>query len=521
MHIFETNKPFSDSRLWQLQRDYYTNAGIKAWRNGDVPHYVTNNPAMAATYAEIIFGFLRDRARIAPHQKENIYLLELGPGSGRLAYHLLTHLHTLCKNAAFEVPPFTYVMSDLSPHNIAFWKGHQKLKPFLDKDWLDFACFDVNASDEINLQISGTRLTKGTLKTPLLIVANYLLDSVPQDLFYITQKKVYDAETALTFTGDYKETMTPADIMPQLQANYHTLITDPTTRYSENALNLLLEYYRLHIDQSWLLFPHIAIRCLERLRSISAGGFLLISADKGSHQLPDLDYNKPPQIIKHGGGFSLNVNFHALVSYFASYGALSFNTRQYHESISVSALLMLEQPENYAETAMAFRNHAERFGPDDAFRLKKHFTQNAYELSLVQMESCLRLLWFDTNMFKELIPGLLMLAENATPKEITNISLLLYQVWNNYYGIGEEGDLAFDIGSIFYQLSRYTDALFFFERSLEVHPPDTAVLYNMAGCYYMLRDDEQALKWIDQTFKLNPEHEGAHRLLKELSEVKS
>jgi tetratricopeptide (TPR) repeat protein len=124
-------------------------------------------------------------------------------------------------------------------------------------------------------------------------------------------------------------------------------------------------------------------------------------------------------------------------------------------------------------------------------------------------------------MFKELIPGLLMLAEDATPKEITNISLLLYEVWNNYYGIGEEGDLAFDIGSIFYQLSRYTDALFFFERSIEVHPPDTAVLYNMAGCYYMLRNDDQALKWIDQTFKLNPEHEGAHRLLKELSEVKS
>jgi hypothetical protein len=257
---------------------------------------------MAASYAEIIFGFLRDCARIAPHQKENIYFLELGTGSGRLAYHLLTHLDNLCKNAAFEVPPFTYVMSDLSPHNITFWKSHQKFKPFLDKNQLDFACFDVNTSDEINLQVSGARLTKGTLKNAPAYCSQLPFRQCAQDLFYITKKKVYDGETVLTLTGDYNETMTPADIMPQLEVNYHTLITDPTTRYSENALNLLLEYYRLNIDRSWLLFPHTAIRCLERLRDISAGGFLLISADKDATSYPIWIITSPRKLLNMAAG---------------------------------------------------------------------------------------------------------------------------------------------------------------------------------------------------------------------------
>jgi len=44
MHHLEKQRPFSQSRIWQLQRDYFSGAGIDAWRSGQVPHYVTGDP---------------------------------------------------------------------------------------------------------------------------------------------------------------------------------------------------------------------------------------------------------------------------------------------------------------------------------------------------------------------------------------------------------------------------------------------------------------------------------------------
>jgi tetratricopeptide (TPR) repeat protein len=351
----------------------------------------------------------------------------------------------------------------------------------------------------------------------LIVLANYLWDSVSQDLFYITDQNAYDVQTTLSVPEALEGTKTPTELMQQVDVAYRTVLTDTTKRYTENPFNLLLEHYRQNIKNSWLLFPHIAIRCLERLHSLSTEGFLLISADKGKHRLQDLDHKKPPDIVKHAGGFSLSVNFHAIVTYFAAQGGQSFSPRQHHQSINISALLKLPDAENYVETKSAFRNQVERFGPDDFFRLKKHFVENRYDMSLMQMESYLRLSGFDTHVFNHLLPFLLQMAEEATAEETANITLLLYEVWNNYYSIGEEGDLAFDIGSVFYQLCCYEDALVFFERSLEVHPPDTAVFYNIAGCYYMLGDDEQALKFIDQTIKLDPNHKGADWLIKAIS----
>src|SRR5690242_11625574 len=84
----ETRQRLSRSILWKLQRSYFHRAGIEAWRGAAVPHYVTNNPALAHAYAEVFLGFLRDaRAELDP--AEPVTIVELGAGSGRFAYLFL------------------------------------------------------------------------------------------------------------------------------------------------------------------------------------------------------------------------------------------------------------------------------------------------------------------------------------------------------------------------------------------------------------------------------------------------
>lgn len=46
---------FSEAPIWDLQRTYYEELGIKAWNNDQVPQYITSNPMIATAYAEMIF----------------------------------------------------------------------------------------------------------------------------------------------------------------------------------------------------------------------------------------------------------------------------------------------------------------------------------------------------------------------------------------------------------------------------------------------------------------------------------
>src|SRR5947209_9498405 len=109
--IVETRRPFSSSHIWQLQDAYFAGRGVEAWRQGEVPHYVTSNPTIANSYAEIVLGFRRDRQRLAATPGP-LTIIELGAGSGRFAFHFLRRLEALCAEA--DVPPtgFRYILTD-------------------------------------------------------------------------------------------------------------------------------------------------------------------------------------------------------------------------------------------------------------------------------------------------------------------------------------------------------------------------------------------------------------------------
>ena len=94
-YIIAEKQPFSQSLLWEWQQHYFAEMGVEAWRQGEVPHYVTSNPTMANSYAEIVFALWRDQQRLGQPDKasdEPLYLCELGAGSGRFAFHFLKRL---------------------------------------------------------------------------------------------------------------------------------------------------------------------------------------------------------------------------------------------------------------------------------------------------------------------------------------------------------------------------------------------------------------------------------------------
>ena len=89
----ENKVPFSDSKLWDWQRGYYSVKGIEAWSSNDVPFEVTSNPYIESSYANIIVRFIQDYSRQNPETaKEPFYILELGAGTGQFSYYFLKAL---------------------------------------------------------------------------------------------------------------------------------------------------------------------------------------------------------------------------------------------------------------------------------------------------------------------------------------------------------------------------------------------------------------------------------------------
>jgi tetratricopeptide (TPR) repeat protein len=502
---------FSEAPIWELQRSYYEEQGIQAWQGEEVPQYITSNPIIAASYAEIIFGFLQDRARLG-NTNAPVTIVELGAGSGRLAFQVLKELEELRDYAGIELPPFRYVMSDLAASNIAYWQQHQSLQPFVEQGVLDFAQFDAVHDTELSLKQSGIRIRPADLQQPLLVIANYFFDSIPQELLYVDESQIYECDVSLQFP-DGAAGLMPSDILRQVIPKYHYR---RAAEYEQESYPYrgVIELYQHKLEDSHVLFPAVGLACLERLGQLSQAGFVLLTADKGDNRLESWEYAEAPKLIHHGS-FSLEANYHAIQHVYEQKGALALFTKHRYKSLNVGCILMLQQPLGYANTRLAYRRFVDRFGPDDFFRLKAWFEEHLDQLELPQLHAFWRLSGYDAQLFIQSAKRISSLLLTSGEQEINDIRDGMHLMWKSYYSMGEKHDLALDCGRLLYQVDLFEDALVFFERSLlnEYEEVDSTVLYPMAICCYEAGKEEAAWDYAKRALAMEPEHEGALALL--------
>ncbi|WP_169088244.1 SAM-dependent methyltransferase [Paenibacillus sp. PL91] len=501
---------FSEAPIWELQRAYFEEQGIEAWQNEEVPQYITNNPVIATAYAEILFGFLQDRARLG-HLAEPVTILELGAGSGRLAFQVLKELGELIDYAGIALPPYRYVMSDLPVKNMAYWQQHPSLKPFVQQGILDFAKFDAVHDAELHLTQSGDTIKKASLKQPLLIIANYFFDSIPQELIYVDEGNIFECRVSLTLP-DEGEAPAALDMLERMVPEYHYRRAAEYEQKSYPYLDVI-ELYKQKLEDSHILFPETGLDCLERLGQLSQEGFALLTADKGDHRLDNWAFAEPPKLIHHGS-FSLTANYHAIQQAFERKGAWSHFTEHHYKNLNVGCILMLQSPTSYANTRLAYRRFVDRFGPDDFFSMKLWFDEHLDQLGLAQMLAFWRLGRYDAQLFLQSAKRMLLLVPDTGEEEMEDLRQGIHLMWAGYYPMNEKHDLALDCAVLLYQLELYEDARVFFERSLSENEGTAETLYSMAICCYELERETEELAYAQRVLTLDPQHEGARALLR-------
>ena len=509
--ILEAEKPLSQSMVWKLQSDFYANQGPEAWIKGIVPQYITTNPYIANLYAKTVFGYCRDIASCENFDRNTtIYIMELAAGVGRFTYTFLKRFLHIIENSSLKGLKFKYIVSDLAERNVTYWQNHSFLEPYFESGILDCATFDMTKDEELQLRYSGEVLSAGNLQNPLILFANYTFDSLPQDTFYVNQGELYEGLITVT-SKDGKVASEDQSILAGLDYSYTDRLTQGHDYYTEATINDILLYYKESLEDTAFSLPIIAIRCIERLKKLFNDDILLISTDKGYRDASSMNKNYHPFLSKHGS-ISLTVNFHALELYFRNLGGKAIHSIYDHENVTMSSFLLSQRNHDFIETTMAYQEIIESIGPDDFFIIKKSVVPQGKALTTKEILTFLRYTVWDSRTFIEFYNTLLERIgdEKDFPKD--ELVMVIQNIREHYFPIGEEGDLSYCLGSLLSYLGYDLDAIELYHTSLEFYGEDASIYYEIAVCYYNLQEPEIALAFIEKSLSLEPGYEASLNL---------
>lgn len=518
--VVEAGKPLSQSMLWKLQTEFFANQGPEAWIKGIVPQYITTNPYIANQYAKTVFGYLRDYVGREDVDKNTvIYIMELAAGVGRFTYTFLKRFLHMIENSSLKDIKFKYIVTDFAERNIEYWQNHSFLSPYFEAGILDCATFDISKDDEIKLRHSGEVLSKGKMKNPLILFANYTFDSLPQDTFYVNNGEIYEGVITIT-SPDEKGDPNDKSILVGLDYYYTDKKIDGNSYYEDKNLNDVLMHYKNSLEDTAFYMPIIGLRCISRLRKLFNDDVILISADKGYKNEESMDKNYHPFLSKHGC-ISMTVNFHAIELYFKELGGKAIHSIYEHENINVSLFMVSNSDNDFIETSMAYNEIIESVGPDDFYIMKKAIMPLSNSLTTKELLTFLRFTVWDSRTLLELYNILIERIENEENFPKDELADAINKVWKYYFPIGEEGDLGYYFGSILGYLGYDNDALKLLESSLEFYGECPETNYEIALCYYNLQQIDKALEYTEKSIGLDSDFEQGKNLKNIIEDILS
>ncbi len=448
-HIIEADKPLSQSLLWQIQRAYFLQNGMKAWQDDVVPSDISSNPVMARTYSQIVFGYLRDcfaaaqTGEFALDPNQPINIVELGAGSGRLAYHFLQTFLPRYQQSPFASQPIRYIMTDFVPQILDFWQGNGRFQPYIDAGILDFGLFDVMDRERpFTLVNSGETFSPDTVQNPVILIANYFFDSIPQDSFVVDDGLL--CQNLLTLTSSQPEPdLADPTIWDRLQLHYEPIPLEKSF-YTEPLYNQILDDYEAALPEANFSFPNVGLDCVRYWQRFGNGRLLLLTSDRG-YTLPDSLLDQPDPLPNLHGSFSLMVNYHAISEYISRSGGVVCQVPHYQDNIQVLATILGQIPQQAQETRLAFANAVGEGGPDDFQALKTVVEKQYAAMSLPQFLSFLRLSGWDAAVFRDCLPHFQKRIAEADPVWYGDVVAALHNIRQCYLPLSEPDPLIVQI----------------------------------------------------------------------------
>ncbi|RUS92871.1 hypothetical protein DSM106972_097960 [Dulcicalothrix desertica PCC 7102] len=509
--VLQKDTLLSESKSWQYQKDFFNDQGINAWA-GKVPFYITSNPYIANSYANIIIRFFQDCIhKDIYNPSEPFYIIELGAGSGTFSFYVIKRLLELQKALYLTDIKFVYVMTDFTDNNIQYWQDHRAFHSYIEKGLLDFARFDVETDTEINLIRSNKVLSADTrrpmnsyVKNPLIVLANYIFDTVSQDIFRVSQGKFQAALATLSTQKDNVQDNKPIEL-EQLKVEF-SYVDSNIPFYQDQHLDAVLSHYQNQIDDGYFLFPVGSLRCIRRLMDISNHKLCLITSDKGYSRYGDLHQQEEPCCTFHGS-FSMMVDFRAIAQYFKQCGG-DYYHQFTEQSLNTSVFLQGFDLQTMPETRQAVETFLDAFGHATVFRLYEHINLTKSFSTLETLLTFLSTTQWDPHVFNSSFDLIInqIRSEYTSHAVVKDLAFIMEKIAVNFYYIPYSIDTLFNIALFFQEIGEYEKALHYYYQSINYYGKNDVTLYNMGLCHYFLNKPERALEMFGVAVKLNPNY---------------
>jgi tetratricopeptide (TPR) repeat protein len=515
--LLEDRASLSQSRIWQMQRDYYQQQGASAWAD-QVPFNVTSNPFIANTYANLILAYIRDWLTQHPQAIQHpFYILELGAGHGRFGFYTIKRLCELIQQSEISAVKIRYLMSDLARRNFDYWMTHAELKPFVENNVLDFALYDVAQDDGIRLIRSNSILTANQLQNPLVVIANYLFDSIPQDCFRVENEKLF---AGLVSTSTEEGNLVDGEVkkLDQLLLNYNY---EPVGNnfYQETDIDQILFDYKNSISEGTFVFPIIALRAIKRLLQLSNQKMLLISSDKGHVAAEDLAKSDVPHFAHHYS-VSMMVNFHAIAEFFKLHNGNYFmqmprrgiKTILYYAGFSLDEMPHLR---------MATNEHLERMCPADYFALYTSIRDNYQHYTMDSLVAALNMSYWDPQLFKNISNHLCEQLDSIDLVTVEYLEKNIDHIANNFYYLPNTRDIFLDIGIFLHKIKQWQRAIAYYLRSQHFFGEQFGAFYNLGLCYFEIGDLRESMCCFRRAWELQPLSQEAGQWLQYIEKMRA
>ena len=423
----------------------------------------------------------RDHADV-PH------IIEFGGGAGRFAYLFVRHLRELAPRLRF-----TYVLTDFSTERVASWADHPKYGPLIEEGLIDFAVLDADRLGPLELVVSGRTLSPGSLRGPVVGIANYVFDTLRHDSFAIRGGELM--ETRVVHAGRRRSARRrdrrPAWSGRPCRAGRFRTTSLPSSTFTATPWTTPRCWCRWEGWDAWNSWPRS-----RRGRPVRS------SPTRGTAPRWSCAPTMRRRWCFTATRSRLMVNFDFLARYVRQRGGVAILPREPARSLVVAAFVQgdLDDP---AQFESSVQDQLVDTGPDNYFTLRP-LLSGGTGLSIETMLASLRFSRFDPALLIELLHGLLEVLPTVPDSMRSEIERVLVRVWDNYFPIGEPIDMALCVGLGFSAMERFPQAVDFLELSVKEHPESAAAAFTMAVARRGMRDLGAAMEWVAKALELEP-----------------
>lgn len=507
--VLQKAVPVVESKLWSLAQSFYSGCEAAAWAEGALPQGAAANACLADAYAGIVAAWLRD---LGPQPAERQPLvLEIGAGRGSFAWLFMQRFlkrHWLPEDGE---PAFTYLMADADEDLTQGWQREPRFGRLRQRGLLDFGHLAADAPTTI--RCADATLTFASLRQrPVVVIANYLFETMPHDLYRVRKGQL--ERVLLALASDDAATLSGAPGSFETITPTYTGQAIAKAETGHPLLDTIVDAYAAMGRDMAIPVPRQGFDFLQPL--VDREQPLLLLARDLAYTHPDRFPNKPPFVF--GGSFSQYTNFHAIGELFRHHnGGVQFQ-RHPDPSFTVAAFWLPGQGRSasLAQTRTAARERLAEFAPGHTSELLNLLTENIGRAEYGQLFAWLHSACLDPQVAQTCVALFVENYHRSTdgldPQTLRDVYLEAYE---QHLPTGIDDRFDFEVAQLLLVLRFDADANALLSSSLAELGRSPERLYVYALSLLRLQQREQARAVLEEALAMRPDFAAARQAMEE------